>query len=220
MPRGQDSTNIFTPASDGYVWGDQGGVFGRFPVASLQGAAGPTGANGIYADNITDNTGASTDLALAAGEVAYIDISAASSTALNIATEVGLYELFISCVYSAMTMPEADILLQPNNTTYTSEIKRLYQHQRSTASSTISAGSATQSSFSLGNTKAVTCKALIDTKAKSVMVEVITATHTSGYGLMKDIGYGVFSAAWTSLGTIVFPTSNAHTGRILIRRII
>lgn len=70
-------------------------------------------------NTVVDLTGASSDYDLSVGETAKIDVTAAS-TALNIAVEDGVYDIF--CEFDISTFnADRSIRLQVNNTDYTGE---------------------------------------------------------------------------------------------------
>jgi hypothetical protein len=175
--------------------------------------------------NPIDYANFSSDRLLRAGEVAYIDYSAATSVPLHIQTEEGLYELdIIGDITNAVS--DSLVTLQPNagtaNVPGAGSILTYDSYQLSTAATTLTTeAAATTAQFYLCFAIPIVAKITISTrtKAKTVSFKSLARRATSS-ALMRsfaDAYWNESTVAWTSLGTITCPSMS---GKIVIRRII
>lgn len=176
---------------------------------------------------IINNTGAASDITLAIGQICYIDIVAATSCALHVATgDHQKYELLGE--YQGTGSTASPGILTPNNTTYTnffigdvSVIQSgttggssayyngfLFSYAGAPVGVFARISTATQSKTLLGissnvnSTGPVSYASYISAKWLATASSSITTDTTT---------------AWTSLGTLTFPV--ATTGRTYVRRI-
>ena len=174
--------------------------------------------------NMINNTGASSDITLQVGQVAYIDVAAATTVPLHIATgDNQQYEIsfaFTGVNYS----PSGGSLLLPNNASITNMFEeQVIQSFGATAQGT----SAYNNGFMLSNgqTRNVVARVYTSTACKTVISYGTTLAQGMIYSnqicsvwlstasslLTQDT-----TTLWASLGTLTF--SIAVTGRITIRR--
>ena len=170
---------------------------------------------------LVNNTGASSDITLAIGQQAYVDVSAATTAALKIATgDNQEYEIKLNMVGN--TGSTGNTGLQPNNN---SGLTNLFLYGLSTIDSYATGYT---SSFMLGSysdIRAVTAKVSTKTASKTVLYHSHGISSGSVYSSVGGSSWvAVASAiasdtttAWTSLGTVIFPV--AATGRSYIRRL-
>ena len=191
------------------------------------GATGPTGPAGS-SYTVTNNTSASSDFALAQGDVAYVTYSAATNVLLHVATSQGLYEVVVCGVPSNSTSNTGTATLNANNTTQSGAWAAVLD------SSTGSIGSGSGSSSFYGYEWAGTSSAILTANGGTVkaVAQVSTFTNSktlsvSGFALRSPTVtqretlqtlWNDTTTAWTSLGTITFPF--AQSGTVVIRRII
>jgi hypothetical protein len=234
MPRGIDAPVFVSVAADGYVWGHQNGIFGQWPFSLLKGADGAAGTNGINGAagasgyTITNNTSASTDLLLNAGDVAYINYTTSSLTwPLYVQTVEGLYEV---TVISSSVVSEA--FITPNYGTANVPAANSVVVLGGYVDTTFAAADATAhtyTGFSYKNNKFKIASATQGLIASTISTVTATkAIHTTSVGMLavatdmrKFDLQGIWNdttTAWTSLGAITF--SAASSGKIVIRRII
>ena len=217
MPRGQDYDPFSSVNSTGYVWGDQNGVFGRFAATTFQGPQGIAGADGAAGYTVIDNNGASSDLSLNVGDLAYRDFVVGDGTSipLNIATVEGIYEMKI-IGYTTVSGASGSTFLNPNNTTYAAAVKR-----QSFAFNSATAGGSytTQANLSLYDGRAVSVTAYISTftNSKTVHTHVITENATTMF-LYNMCNIWTDTNAWTSLGTLSLGFVQA--GKVYVRRLL
>lgn len=174
---------------------------------------------------LVNNTGASSDVSLAVGQLSYVDVSAATSVPLKIATGDN-QEYEISVLAAGGTGVTANLTLSPNNTTYTNFFRTDGWITSGGASSYIAAF---YNNFIIGyNVDAKRALARVSTKltSKSVIFESVGYTGATSYwakgattwqATASNTAAADSTTAWTSLGTITFPV--AATGRIYIRRL-
>lgn len=178
-----------------------------------------------YVTTLINNTGASSDISLSVNQSAYVDVSAATSAPLHVATaDNQLYEVSILGAMTGNSSVTANQLL-PNNTSYTN----FFVVETGFVGGTVSGSGAYANGFVLaidGVTQAF-CRVSTKTTAKSV-VSTGYCTNGSSQGLAAFLGSAWLATAsslptldtttaWTSLGTLTF--ANAFTGRIVIKRI-
>ena len=174
----------------------------------------------VYSFRRVDLTGATSDYMLQVGEEAYISFSNATSVPLHIATQSGTYyECHLICSNTGGTSggTEAEIYLNPNNTTYSNAFMYVEVNR---ASSGLGSNYFTYSAFRCGyGFSNLTCYITNYTQYKNVR------GIYDLYGL-SDYYPGLFifstdwrdtTTAWTSLGTFIFPQSTS--GYILVRRL-
>ncbi|ADG20405.1 Carbohydrate-binding family V/XII [Paraburkholderia atlantica] len=222
-------------------WKVRNNTTGNFTVtcktASGLGAVCPSRATTlIYGDGVNinsdnllanplNNTGASSDIVLAIGQAAYIDISAATAVPLHIGCgDNQSYE--IEMQLSGNTGAQLGTYLLPNNTSYTNYFvwEQLYN-----TSNTPLANSNYSSGFGIGGADIRYRKVFLSTKTISKTATSHGASYISAsLGTSSDVMASFWQAQpstntvgdtttpWTSLGTVTFPV--AATGRILIRR--
>jgi hypothetical protein len=176
---------------------------------------------------LTNNTSASSDISLNVGQAAYIDISGATSVPLHIATgDNQAYE--IDLLVTPSSGSATPTLLLPNNSSYTNYF--VYGGAYGSAQNSSSGGqSAYTNGFALVPQAAAASKSFVSTKTAAKGVNTLGSSQN---GSSYIISWNSFSAwlaaastqstfdtttAWTSLGTITFPS--ATSGRIIIRRI-
>lgn len=172
-----------------------------------------------------NNTGASSDITLAIGQSAYIDISAASSVPLHIAcADNQIYEAELQLAGNIGISSGA--LLLPNNASSTN---RFAWEQLYNLSNSPEANSGFANGFFISGADIRFRKVSISTKTTSKTVSSYGAVYiSSSLGVSTDLMASFWQAtassntigdtttAWTSLGTVIFPV--AATGRIIIRR--
>jgi hypothetical protein len=203
-----------------------GGGTSNLDALSVAGAAAvgslSVGGNALDAtfQQVINNTGASSDVSLAIGQLAYVDVSAATTAALKIATGDN-QEYEITLAMQGNNGTTGNTLLNPNNTTLTNMF--IY-------------GVATVGSSASGYLNALLlsygcdlrrCVARVSTKtiSKGVVSQAGGNAAGSVYGTNSFCSWvavastitGDTTTAWTSLGTVTFPV--AATGRIYIRRL-
>ncbi|HQT65349.1 MAG TPA: hypothetical protein PLO16_12635 [Acidocella sp.] len=159
-----------------------------------------------------NNTSASSDLALSVGQSAYINVTAATSVPLHIATgDNQLYELTMQ-----LSMPTSATVqntsLSPNNTGYSSAI--FYQMLAASGGAT-NAAYAINSNFELSDVAFGFAKYTISTKIISKII-LGNMQYYNGIRSMQST-WNDTTTAWTSLGTINFPFS--ATGQIVVKRV-
>jgi hypothetical protein len=198
-------------------------VAGAAAVGSLS-----VGGNALDAtfQQLINNTSASSDVSLAIGQLAYVDVSAATSAALKIATgDNQIYELTLLMAGNGSTTVKG--FLNPNNTTYTN----CFAHQGMVESGGSSGANGEYiSGFAISHVGDIRqSKATISTKTISKTLSYVSSTlynGTSPYwanGVVNWLNAASNPAVtdttttWTSLGTVTFPV--AATGRIYIRRL-
>ena len=229
MPKGTESTIFGNITGTSYAWGERDGVFGRWPTSLLKGqdgAAGTNGTNGAAGYVITDNTSATSDLLLNAGDVAYLDFTATAGSTLPLHIQTvanGLYELNILGTYSTDASAGGPVSLRPNNAA--SAVTYLLRLFYIGASSNFVSNSTTTATPAFGMTMydgiAHSYNAKISTKTTSKTVHASFITTQLGVDIYA---YNTFqtwkdtTTAWTSLGTMYF--TYAQSGKIVIRRII
>jgi hypothetical protein len=177
--------------------------------------------------NLINNTGAASDLSLQVGQAAYIDVSAASSVPLHIATgDNQSYEIdLLVTPDSVVTTPT---LLLPNNATYTNFFGFTSVYGSQQGAGTAGATAAGTNGFALVPQGATNTKCFVSTKTYAKGVHSLGASHTTSNYLVTWSTFSMWMATassfvahdtttpWTSLGTLTFPTT--VTGRIIIRR--
>ena len=155
---------------------------------------------------VHDNTGASSDYALAVGETAYLTFSAVTSVPLHIATVEGQYEVIINATGSTST---SDVTLSPNNAT-TGSIYEIFNGTLTTNRTTFLLSNGTLYQARLAVTTTNVCKSLI-----------IESVYWNGSPTMASGSARIIwdnAVPWTSLGKLTFPLSS--TGKVMIRRIL
>ena len=178
-------------------------------------------------NTLINNTGAGSDISLAIGRTAYVDVSAATSAQLSIAT--GDNQAYaIEIIMQGNTGSVGNVILDPNNTTYSNFF---VGNGIAASGGSTGAFSVYTSGFLLAYAQDVRhAYARVSTKtiSKSVLshAEGINTTPTTYTTELSSHwqasassagGAGDTTTAWTSLGTVTFPV--AATGRILITRI-
>jgi hypothetical protein len=168
---------------------------------------------------IKDLTRLSNDYPLQPGEVVKLTYNLATTVPLNIATVPGEYELTIHGDRTITVANDNSLILNPNNTTYSSAFSRI-QVEIFTSSQSISSITA-ENSFVLGFNRVEYLKSIISTFTNSKIIGTrslrtnTTAVVYSG----DDLGtWGDTTTPWTSLGTLVFPY--AQSGVIVIKRVV
>jgi len=165
-----------------------------------------------------DITAATADVTLEVGQTGYVDVSAASSPALQVKCGDGqAYEIDMAFEYTAVASG-AGSTLKPNNTTYASAFTQRYIQGVATA---LSGNAVTISAFGMDSVGAPpkVGKLTVHTSTnekRSIFSGGGTST-TQSYVGQSATEWNDTSTVWSSLGTFVFPTT--VTGRIHIRRI-
>lgn len=168
---------------------------------------------------VIDLSSATEDYLLQVGETAVINFTSATSIPLRIRTSEGIYELeLITTNTNAST--SSNFLLYPNNNTGLSNItaRRIEYAMGGTGVSQLQTSSA--AGFIIGSyiTNVASFKIITHTANKTAFGNNVTS-----YSSQRDYSYdckNVWSdttTAWTSLGTLT--SGNAHTGKVIIRRI-
>lgn len=165
---------------------------------------------------VINNTGAVSDLTLQVGQSAYIDISAATSIALHIATGTKQkYRVQLFC--SAPSGSNSSTILQINNTSYAGTVGYVYSGQSNGAGI---AGIVALNGMPVSLWPPISSEFTVytDTANKMGVVEIERGINASSqHGLsMGSATSNDTTTAWTSLGTIVSAT--ALTGRVLVTR--
>ena len=221
MPRGQDYDSFSTIKSTGYVWGDQDDVFGRWAASTFQGATGPAGAAGTAGYVITDNSGASSDLLLNAGDIAYVNFTSQTSVPLHIQTVEGYYEIEVMMDTSGTSYSSGNwIQLKPNNANLSSG-DILTQWNRIDNGAETTGANATGLNFYFGGYDPIRAHAEISTITKSKSVQSLFFGRDSATTIQswrEQFYWKDTTTAWTSLGTLAL--GGAQSGKVIIRRII
>jgi hypothetical protein len=160
-------------------------------------------------------TGATSDYDLQVGEEAIINFNNANSVPLRIATASNrLYEIYIQF---SVNVSSGFSSLNPNNTTYSSSFSHVSYFFFSNQTANFLGASTTSSAFTIFNSTPH-CYCVLNTTRRVLM-------GFTGYEVGNTgIGVGLFASkwhsslsAWTSLGTLSFPTS--MSGYVLVRRL-
>jgi hypothetical protein len=210
-----------------------GGGTSTLDALSVAGAL-TVGGNPLDAtfQQLVNNTGASSDITLAIGQLAYVDVSAATTAALKITTgDNQLYEMTL--IMNAATGSAGVTILKPNNATNTNFfISHTIQEVGTVGAGSAGVGAVQQyrDGFVLSDGIEVGfCSAKISTKTTSKRTTYVNegtqSNAASGFttGSSKWVATASTqttpdtTTAWTSLGTVTFPV--AATGRIYIRRL-
>jgi hypothetical protein len=176
--------------------------------------------------NLTNWT--TSDYQLKAGEVVYKTFNT-TSLPLSIATVEGLYEIHVIGDLTISLGTANPTKLNPNNTTYTAGI--IDMSEMSNSVTTTDAGGVlvptgwkdgvTSTAFDIFYQHAITTHTIISTftKAKTLRTNGVRRdTATTYINFQRTFVWTDTTTAWTSLGTIVFPYTQA--GTIVIKRII
>lgn len=174
------------------------------------------GLNALYTP--INNTGASSDLTLSVGQIAYVDYTAATTIPMHIACGNNqLYEVIFENVIPGTT--SGYVQFQMNNTTYTGvwSITGLNAPGSGTASGYATTNNAPTITGDGGIMQATS---LVNTTTTNK--RVLSRSHSiyNGTTYYTDFNSSVCTdttTPWTSLGTIVYTA--VHTGRIWIRRL-
>jgi hypothetical protein len=168
-----------------------------------------------------DLTNASSDYNLQVGQLAYISFSNATSVPLHIATSSGTsYELYLASSNNMGTSgaTAGGILLNPNNTTYSSAFltRGVYVSSSGSASGTAVSYSSFYIGFGLSHLYA---KITNITTAKTVVTNFVNWGDSNDIATIDIFAnsWNDTTTAWTSLGTITFPQSTS--GYVLVRRL-
>jgi len=176
---------------------------------------------------VINNTGASADVSLAVGQLAYVDVSAATTALLRIATgDNQLYELNLQMTGNGNTSGYP--ILSPNNASYTNFI--YHTGIAESGGSAVNLGDY-QSGFPLcRNGDIRQTRVTLSTKTTSKHATYLGAVYYTATAVYWSSGIANWlsaasnsaattdtTTAWTSLGTVAFPV--AATGRIYIRRL-
>jgi len=170
---------------------------------------------------VHDNTGASSDYALAVGEAAKITFSSATSVPLHIDCTGGIeYELTLDGDLTTMISNDGNVLFKPNNTTYSGAFVEV-GFKVSSGNSTAIDLCPVQSQFTTAWGLIVKACLKVSTGAKAKLLSG-TVLNKRVNGTFEHFTLSSYwndtATAWTSLGTITFPF--AQSGTIIIRRIL
>jgi hypothetical protein len=215
---------IFTGGDDNTLAIKVGGP-GSKVNALIFDALGNATLLGALTQATINNTGASSDITLAVGQLAYVDVSAATTAALKIATGNNQeYEIRLSM--QGNTGSAGNCFLNPNNNTF-ANFFRADGPVASGGSGGVIGGNF--NSFILAyqqDTKRAVATASTATLSKTVEHRAWGYTGSTSFYSSGATGWmaaangftaGDTTTAWTSLGTVTFPV--AATGRISIRRL-
>jgi len=195
-------------------------------IGGLAGITSIVAASTAAANAPINNTGAVSDVPLALGQEAYIDIAAASSVPLHIATaDLQQYEIRFM-LNGASGASNGNVLLLPNNGSITNMFFGQVLDGVNTAAQA-SSGFFNGFLASFGDVAQGVINVITRTAAKTILGASGSYISASGFYLYHTFSRWLGTAssstttdtttAWTSLGTLAF--SNASTGRIIIRRI-
>jgi hypothetical protein len=171
----------------------------------------PTGAT------IINNTNAASDIALAVGQVAYVDATSSTSVPLHIATSDNqIYQVWIQA--TSETGGSAILVWYPNNINYGSVFTRRMIYGAGSATSVASANLPNYPGIGGGSLFAATL-----TVRTNVVHKVIEGTSAESSTSTSYHGYCYVywqdtTTQWTSLGTASFLA--AWSGRIIIKRVL
>ena len=170
--------------------------------------------------SVVDLTNATTDYPLAVGQTATITYTNVTSVPLHVATVEGFYEFAVSGDRTVGMASSGVGYLNPNNATYSSQFACNTHYQQIGTTSFGYDNTTSGSSFLFVGNHATGAKATISTftRSKSLIMDSVEETGSSAYQMRKVGVWLNTSTAWTSLGTIIFPS--AQSGKVIIRRII
>jgi hypothetical protein len=160
--------------------------------------------------NPIDNSGATGDRLLKAGEVAYINYTSVTSLALHIQTVEGLYEMdVLGDITSAAINTNANAQWKPNNANDTGQF-----------SYNLQGGGGSYNNFLITIGRISNANIRISTFTNNKSINLVSGFRDTGsaIGVYNGSGWWKNTTPWTSLGTITFPF--AQSGKIVIRRII
>jgi len=196
-------------------------------IGGLAGITSIVAASNANANAPINNTGAVSDITLALGQQAYIDVTASTSVPLHIATaDNQVYE--VEMLMQGNTGSAGNTVLNPNNSTYTN----FFIGNGNASSNSSTSGYAIYTSGFLiayaQDVRHALFHASTKTISKSVIgsaegINTVPQTYSiQGSSHWQSVASSGGSASdtttlWTSLGTVAFPV--AATGRIIIRRI-
>jgi hypothetical protein len=169
---------------------------------------------------VIDNTGATTDLSLRVGDVAYSDFVAQTSMPLHIATgDNEIYEMMLAGSFTATTAGTEPQLL-PNNVAPTGRITYRIMYFGNAACYGTSVAGASILYLGVGGAPIFSgdFKIFTDTNRQRMIGRSAGTTTAVSYGCSLIEHELSNSVAWTSLGTVQFNT--AWTGRITVKRIV
>jgi len=164
-----------------------------------------------------NNTGASVDVALGILQSAYVDVTAATTIPLHVATATDqIYEVF--AINKNRTNAAPGFQLYPNNTNYGNVFT--YREVYEAAAAAGGAGLSNQPPIvgvNAGQTFMVRGHISTATAGKMWQFTSQESSATTSYAGLACVEWQDTTTVWTSLGT--FQTPNGWTGRVFIRRI-
>jgi len=179
--------------------------------------------------DIIDLSSATSDYLLLPGESAKVAFSNSNSVALHVETQEGIYELGLY-VSRAYTTADCDLVLLPNNTSYTAAFTRADLHITRASTDT---GSHTPEGYHYPLNSFwhwMLCSGFVSLKistfvaAKSTLLSANTINSAGTSFMFSSSGafWSDLTTAWTSLGTLRFYDSSAYqnrSGTAIIKRI-
>lgn len=173
-----------------------------------------------YVRPIIDLTSASVDYDLSVGETANITITTATSVPLNIAVSGTLYEITVQCDRSVAAGAGAVIVLEPNNTTYTSAFADSTVYHTYGASATGYENTASPNAFNVSGSRPALAVIVVSTTTtdKSTISQGVEETNAGTYDTKRSAIWADTTTVWTSLGTIVFPFNVSGVVTIVRKR--